>query len=174
MFGDLPVKAWDESTGLRSPPLPFTINGVGKRAKRGPVKANRFTPLHVVPTNPEADARRLLIAFATKAFRRSPDDPADESNIAGYIELGNENLHQGACFQEAMRLGFQSILCSPDFLFVKTQSDTPQAFASQLAYFRWNSMPDERLPRSAGEVGNCLHCKHLKAARPQKLGVPGH
>ena len=149
LFGDLPMEPWTSEAGLREPPLPMIIDGVGKRAKRVQAKRKKVTPMHVVSQRPREDARRLLVAFARRAFRRGVD-PAELTDI---LQLIDYKLDQKHCFQEAMRIGFQAILCSPEFLFLNERPGKldSQALASRLSYFLWSSLPDDELVRLADD-----------------------
>lgn len=48
---------------------------------------------------------------------------------------------------KAMQVGYAAILCSPDFLYLREQSDRLNNYevAARLSYFLWSSMPDEEL-----------------------------
>src|SRR4029079_14624047 len=54
---------------------------------------------------------------------------------------------QGGTFEEALRLGLRAVLCSPDFLYLKTSPGRLSDFelASRLSYFLWSTMPDDEL-----------------------------
>lgn len=149
LFGDLPMQPWTAESGLREPPLPMIIDGVGKRAKLVQTKRNKTTLMHVVSRNPKADARRLLTEFARRAFRR----PVKVDELSDIIALVNTKIEQKHCFQEAMRVGFQSILCSPEFLFFDEQPGRldSYALASRLSYFLWSSLPDDQLLQLAND-----------------------
>ena len=56
-------------------------------------------------------------------------------------------LNQGMSDLEALKLGFQTILTAPGFLYLKegTGELDEYALASRLSYFLWSSMPDEKL-----------------------------
>lgn len=166
LFGDLPLEPWTPATGLKPPPMPMTVQGVGKRAKRVPSKPGTVTLMHVVSKDPEKDAERLLLDFATRAFRRS----VQGSEIEGYLQLVNLRLREKNCFQEAMRIGFQAVLCSPDFIFISDQADDV-TLASQLSYFLWNSMPDAKLMQLADQ-GKLNRPDVLKAQVERMLDDP--
>lgn len=143
LFGNLPMEPWTAETGLRQPALPMIVDGVGKRAKLVQAKPNKTTLMHVVTESPYKDAKRLLKKFARRAFRR-PIEPGELSDIDALIE---SKLEQKFCFQEAMRVGFQAVLCSPEFLFLQEQPGelNTYALASRLSYFLWSSIPDDGL-----------------------------
>lgn len=149
LFGDLPMMLWIPETGRREPPLPMVVSGVGKRAKHVQEKRNKVTLMHVVSQDPRKDARRLLHQFATNAFRR----PVDPAELVDIIDLVDSKIDQKHCFQEAMRVGFQAVLCSPEFLFLNEKPGEFDAYAlaSRLSYFLWSSLPDEELLRLASD-----------------------
>jgi len=105
------------------------------------------------------DARRVLTGFVPRAFRRAVTD--DE--VKPYVELVAARLAAGRSFHESLRAGLVGVLCSPKFLYLneETRPDGERIgeaeLASRLAYFLWNSSPDEEL---------------LAAAASQKLREP--
>lgn len=103
-----------------------------------PVKFTKPTEDHTQTPEP-AD---LLLKFANAAFRRK----VQPEEVQPYVAIVNELLHSGETFVEAMIAGYKGILCSPDFLFLGLEGEA--ATASRLAYFLWNSPPDQEL-RSA-------------------------
>ncbi len=143
LFGNLNTAEWTPETGLQEPPLPMVVNGVGKWARLERANRNKSTLHHVVSADPTEDARRLLLSFASRAFRR----PVTESEIVDILQLVQVKLDGNECFQEAMRIGFQAILCSPEFLFLQEQPGRldQYALASRLSYFLWSSLPDDTL-----------------------------
>jgi PAS domain-containing protein len=152
LFEDLPNEMWTADSGVLAPPTPIITTGSGKRARREPANPKRVALYHVIPHNPLVDARRLLEQFAERAFRR----PMAADDLVDVLSLVNERLEQKYSFQEAMRIGFQAILCSPEFLFFDEAPGRlgPHALASRLSYFLWSSLPDEQLLQLAasGEI----------------------
>ncbi|MFN3151547.1 DUF1592 domain-containing protein [Bremerella sp.] len=169
LFGDLPIEPWQLESGLREPPLPMIVSGVGKRAQRVQANRNKTTLYHVVSNDREADAKRLLNSFAERAFRR-PVDSAELEDIHGLVQQG---LDDKLCFQEAMKIGFQAILCSPEFLFLQEKPGRldQYALASRLSYFLWNSMPDDEL-RAAAAQGDLNDATVLRGQTERMLKDP--
>lgn len=98
--------------------------------------------------SPREDARALLQAFATRAFRR----PASDAEVAPYLALVREKLDQGASFQDALRAGYRGLLVSLNFLYLPEapgQLDD-YAVASRLSYLFWSAAPDQELLDLAG------------------------
>jgi hypothetical protein len=101
-------------------------------------------------------ARRLLQAFATRAYRRPVDDETVERLVNRVEAVAAKPGHTyEACLAQAMIV----VLASPRFLFreegtVPNSTDVyplldEYALASRLSYFFWSSMPDEELFRLA-------------------------
>jgi mono/diheme cytochrome c family protein len=129
LFGDLPVKPREAAKGKPAPP--------------------KNAPWEIVSTDPDADSARLLRNFCERAFRR-PVAPAD---VEPYLGVYRANRADGADFQTAMLAAASTVLCAPDFLFLREKPGPldDHALASRLSYFLWRSMPDDELFRIAGE-----------------------
>lgn len=119
---------------------------------------------------PLADADRLLASFLPKAFRRPVSDDVRQVYV-GQVE---SRLKAGDCFESAMKWAYKAALCSPDFLFhvEEPRQDAPaaiddHALACRLAYFLWNSMPDERLFELA--AANKLHEPEVLKGEVERL-----
>jgi hypothetical protein len=114
-----------------------------------------------------ACTRTVLRSFATRAFRR----PVTATELQPYLALASSSRRNGAKFEEAIGVGLQAILVSPDFLFridrfdpvskgEEVRSLDQYSLASRLSYFLWSSMPDEEL----------MHCAQTKTLnRPAAL-----
>jgi mono/diheme cytochrome c family protein len=104
--------------------------------------------VEVVSQNPAADARRILRAFAGRAFRRAVTD--DE--LRPFVARFEAALAAGKSFERAVRAALKGILVSPEFLFLREKAGKLDDFAlaSRLSYFLWSSMPDEELLGLAG------------------------
>jgi len=96
-----------------------------------------------------ADAEVILRRFTTRAFRR----PVKEAEIAPILALMNDRFAKGAKFADALRVGLKAVLCSPDFLYLKSNPGKLNDFelASRLSYFLWTTMPDQTLLDLAGK-----------------------
>src|SRR5262249_7728919 len=102
--------------------------------------------LTVKPGDPPADAERLL----TDLMRRGDRRPGSPKEVAPILALVTQHLaDKKNTFEEAMRVGYKAVLCSPDFLFFQEKRGEPDDFAlaSRLSYFLWNTLPDEELLR---------------------------
>jgi mono/diheme cytochrome c family protein len=111
--------------------------------------------VEVVSKDPEADAKRILSAFARRAFRRSVND----DDIKPFLNLFRSKLAAKHSFERAVRVGLTAIMVSPEFLFLREKPGKLDDFAlaSRLSYFLWSTMPDDEL---------------LTLAEQKKLGEP--
>ena len=93
--------------------------------------------------NPDADAERIIRAFARRAFRRSVTD----DDIKPFIKLVKARLAAKHTFEQAVRVGLMGVMVSPNFLFLREKAGKLDNFAlaSRLSYFLWSTMPDEEL-----------------------------
>ena len=103
--------------------------------------------------NPEElnrdNMRERLRIFAAKAFRR-PLRPGELNPIESMVY---RKLGEGMKPLKALQLGFQTILCSPAFLFLEEGEGklSEHALAARLSYFLWSSTPDAELLKLAGK-----------------------
>lgn len=123
----------------------------------------------IVPENPQADAERVVTAFASRAFRR----PVSGDEAARYVQLARGALTEGATFEAAIRRACKAILTSPQFLFLKENPGRldDYALASRLSYFLWSSMPDDQLLRLAAD-GKLKDPATLRAQTERLLASP--
>jgi hypothetical protein len=93
-------------------------------------------------------AKTQLQAFARRAYRRAAST-AEINTLMGVY-----TANQGDGFSKALSLSLQAALLSPNFMYVTAFSGSAtakgtalsqQEFASRLALFLWNSVPDTRL-----------------------------
>jgi hypothetical protein len=132
---------------------------------------NQSNRVEVISDAPEADARRILTAFARRAFRR----PVVEKEIAPFVALVMKRMSQESTFEQAVRAGLAGILTSPEFIFLR---ETPGklsdfALASRLSYFLWSSMPDDELLAKA-EAGKLGDASVLREQVERMLRSPKH
>lgn len=100
-------------------------------------------PWAVTPSDPDADARRLLQTFLSRAYRR----PATAAEIAVATALFKRRLKQGDAFEDALRTACAAALVAPEFVFLGGPPGRLDDWhlASRLSYFLWDSMPDDEL-----------------------------
>ena len=132
LYGNLGLQEWQRFMNVTRPPRPKTQTTV-------------YTP---VPREFEVDTALLLKDLLTRACRR----PVPETEVERYLALVRSKLQTGASYEESLRYAYKAILCSPDFLFLRTEpGPRPDAFAlaERLSYFLWKSLPDDELSRLA-------------------------
>lgn len=137
---------WLEITG---PIQPSTWPPESHRRLFGelPIKVNSDEasdlPVVVESIEPVVDATRLLTAFARHAARQ----PISDSDLQRFLRLIRSELDEGASFAEAMLAGYQAILCSNHFLYLREPGGATDQYdiASRLSHFLWNTRPDTRL-----------------------------
>ncbi len=103
----------------------------------------------IITKNAAEDAKRLLSAFLPVAFRRA----VPEAKAAPYVKLAQDEIANGASFQDAMMTAYVAALCSPDFLYLKEPAGKLDDFAlaSRLSYMLWSSAPDGELIAAAAK-----------------------
>ena len=167
LFGELPVGPLAAGAGVFAPEretINHTPGYLPAMSNFDPAEKNR--PLETVQSaDPERDARSLLGAFVPRAYRR----PVIAEEIAPYVSLAMHRIAAGECFEDAMRRAYVAVLTSPEMLFLpgtppanaSPESTTSpgaapavpnsRAFAraTRLAYWLWNSPPDDALLAAA-------------------------
>lgn len=123
----------------------------------------------VTPDDLNADSRRLMRAFLVRALRR----PVVPEDMKIPMQMVNQKLRRGESFMEAMISGYRAVLTSPDFLLM---SGTPGelddgALAERLAYFLWDSPPDQAL-RNLVRTGTLNDEKILRNQVERMLNDP--
>lgn len=99
----------------------------------------------------EAYAKRVLVTFMKRAFRR----PVGEKEVGRMLEIYQKQRATGLALKQALRMPLASILSSPSFLYYGARPDsaTPGLeaweLAGRLSYFLWRTMPDDRLLKLA-------------------------
>jgi hypothetical protein len=110
----------------------------------------------LVPCKPSSarDAKcrdQFLKRFGLRAFRR----PLTEAELRRYAALFNAQASKNGKFLEGARVVVEGMLQSPKFLFHAESGPDGQSrdydVASRLAYFLWDTMPDERLFEAAAK-----------------------
>ncbi len=125
--------------------------------------------VEVVPAEPKADAERLLRAFVARAYRR----PAVEEDVQRFLGVIDQALASGNPFADAMIAGYSAVLCSPSFVCLEEKPGPLDnaALAARLAYFLWNSAPDDEL-RAVAESGALHDPDTLRAQTDRLLASP--
>ncbi len=104
-------------------------------------------------------ATTLVKAFGRKAFRRTLKDE-EVSQLVGFV---TKSQSSGLDFKNSVSLVYQRILLSPNFLFRTSFGNagapatiallTPHEYVTRIAFFIWNSPPDEELLKIADQDG---------------------
>jgi hypothetical protein len=125
--------------------------------------------VEVISKQPMVDAERLLGDFIRRAYRF----PASEGEVKRFLPVVKSALKEGNSFTEAMIAAYTAVLCSPEFLYVNEKPGRldDYALASRLAFFIWNSPPDEELRRCA-EKQELRNPDVLRAQTERMLASP--
>ena len=123
----------------------------------------------VVSENPQADGRRLLERFMTKAFRR----PVSTEKLDTFMAFFQSYMQKGFSFQDALKSTYIAVLCDPSFLFFEEKPGQLDnyALASRLSYFLWKSSPDDELMELANK-GILTQSKTISAQVERMLQNP--
>jgi len=116
-----------------------------------PESQRRIIPGPPPQNNQREYARKILLNFATRAYRR----PATTEEVDRLLQMYDLAIKYKEPFERGIQLGVQATLVSPNFLF-RAEIDpkaNPKAsrdlngyeLATRLSYFLWSSMPDDRL-----------------------------
>ena len=179
LFGNLPIAelTWERDRDYpRQPVKPQRRPGFRPHHTDGKEFQKQQSIWTAASSRPKVDAVRLLKEFLPRAFRR----PVSEEQLAVYVKIAHELIDAGEYFETAMRAAYRVALCSPDFLFIQevpgagSPSDPmaldQYALATRLAYFLWNSTPDEELLTLAQK--NQLHTRALTGQIDRMLADP--
>ena len=167
LFGNLPVKPFDATSGARAPQRPPITQNAHDWPKPSDLPASEASlPLCTVASaRPLEDATPLLRSFLGRAFRRSVSD----DDVQRYVRLVQSRLEAKDCFEDAMCYAYKAALTSTSFLF-RVESpgkldDT--ALASRLSFWLWNSTPDDELLALARD--GKLHLPEVMRSQVERL-----
>src|SRR3989454_1473529 len=149
------------------------VNRAAAKVDEDPSYTNRFGQrrfrpppgVDVISKKPMVDAERLLREFVRHAYRR----PTSEADVKRFLPVVQSALKKGNNFTDAMIAGYTAVLCSPEFVYLEEKPGRldDYALASRLAFFLWNSPPDDEL-RSCAEK-NKLHEPDVLRAQTERL-----
>lgn len=106
--------------------------------------------------SPHLTLSRRMAQFLKLAYRRD----VSEAEVTASVALVRHAIEAGASEPDAIRLAVQSVLASPEFLFLSEPFDSTAGsvrplddfeLACRLSYFLWSSMPDDELFRLASQ-----------------------
>ena len=125
--------------------------------------------MDVVSKDPRSGCERLLRNFVQRAYRR-PVAEAEEQRFLPVIEQVRKT---GGSFADAMIAGYTAVLCSPEFVCLEEKPGPldDYALASRLAFFLWNSAPDDEL-RAVAASGSLREPAVLRAQTERLLDDP--
>lgn len=120
-------------------------------------------------------ARRIVSRLAALAYRR----PVEIDEVERAMTMFDRAVARGDAFVPSVRLALQSVLISPNFLFLvepepeqKGIQPLPGApLASKLSYFIWSSLPDKQL-MDAALSGKLSDTNVIKAEVRRMLADP--
>jgi hypothetical protein len=126
------------------------LAGAARPVPRPPTYARIMTCQPGPGLSKDDCARRVLGAFARRAFRR-PILPGEVERLVGLVHRAEQT---GESFEKGVALALQAVLVSPHFLF-RVERDPPPGvaahllseheLATRLSYFLWSTMPDDQL-----------------------------
>ncbi|NOS70411.1 MAG: DUF1592 domain-containing protein [Verrucomicrobia bacterium] len=156
LFGDLPVTNREAAKVVQNP---------GRTNRAGRVRFKPAPGVDVISGKQMADAERLLKEFVRHAYRR----PTDEAEVKRFLPVVQSALKQGNSFTDAMIASYTAVLCSPEFIYLQEKPGRLDDFAlaSRLAFFLWNSPPDDELRRCAEKKE--LHKPDVLRAQTERL-----
>src|SRR5207248_125377 len=144
LFGDLPmVNRQAPKSRMRTDEDSSVTNKYRMR------RFEKAPGVEVISKQPMADAERLLQKFIRQAYRV----PAGDAEAKRFLPIVRNALKQGNTFTEAMIAAYTGVLASPEFLYLSEQPGRLDDYelASRLAFFLWNSPPDDELRRCAAK-----------------------
>ncbi|QDT11769.1 DUF1592 domain-containing protein [Planctomycetes bacterium K23_9] len=117
----------------------------------------------------DKNAERLISRFAQRAFRR----PVSDATLDSLLDLYGSERENGNEPLDAMLAAYQSVLCSPNFIFLHQGNDDLDAYdiASRLSYFLWSAPPDDALLAIAQD-GSLLNSDTLVEQTRRMLADP--
>ncbi len=105
-------------------------------------------------TDRDAYTREVLARFMTRAFRREVDAAEVERYFEFWVAIRDDYNN----YFEGVKEVLVAVLCSPHFLYLDAAEQQPadqMVLAQRLAYFLWNSPPDQELLKLAS-TGNLV------------------
>jgi hypothetical protein len=105
-------------------------------------------------THDENGLRSVFARLLPRAYRR----PVEQAEVDKFVRIAASGMRREKIpFFDALRLGLQTMLCAPGFVFIQepqpsaaataqgTRPLTDFELASRLSYFLWSSLPDDAL-----------------------------
>ena len=142
LFGELPMVNRPAAEAEPDPEADASATN-----KFGMRRFRKAPGVEVISKKPMADAERLLRGFIRQAYRR----PVEAAEVKRFLPVVQSALKLGNNFTDAMIAGYTAVLCSPGFIYLDEKPGRLDDYelASRLAFFLWNSPPDQELRRRA-------------------------
>ncbi len=123
----------------------------------------------LVSRRPESDLRKLLDAFAERAFRR----PVSSLELKPYLDFAKEALGSSGSLMKALKAGYRAILSSHRFVYFGEDPGKLDNYnvATRLSYFLWSSPPDDELLQQARRK-RLLRPRYLRTQVERMLNDP--
>jgi hypothetical protein len=126
----------------------------GPLPKEWPPTSHKVLGLDEKTPHDENGLRSVFAALLPRAYRR----PVEKAEVDKIVRVAAVAMQlERMPFLEALRLGIQTMLCSPGFVFIQepqprmpdgtnaTRTLNDFELASRLSYFLWSSLPDDAL-----------------------------
>ena len=164
-------KSWGLLKAYRGPKLRiYDIRVEGPHIDQWPPAGHTlmYGDLQPDELNRNTITQRLRV-FATGAFRR----PLRNDELNPIERMVMSKLADGMQPLASLQLGFQAILCSPNFVYMQEGEGALDDYnlASRLSYFLWSSLPDAQLLAHA-KAGRLNDTKVLDAEVDRMLKDP--
>jgi len=126
----------------------------GPLPKEWPPASHAVLGLDDQTSQDENGLRSVFARLLPRAYRR----PVEAAEVDKFVRIAAGAMQREKMpFPEALRLGLQTMLCSPGFVFIQEPQPSAAAaakgtrplndfeLASRLSYFLWSSLPDDEL-----------------------------
>jgi hypothetical protein len=131
-----------------------TIEIEGPVVKEWPPASHKALGLDDKTPQDESGLRAVFARLLPRAYRR----PVEDAEVDKLVRIAAAAMQREKMpFPDALRLGLQTMLCSPGFVFIQepqpraavaskgTRTLNDYELASRLSYFLWSSLPDDTL-----------------------------
>jgi len=126
----------------------------GPLPKEWPPTSHTVIGLNDKTPQNETGLRTMFAWLLPRAYRR----PVEKPEVDKFVQISTNAMQRDKMtFHDALRVGVQTMLCSPGFVFIQEPQPRTDAavkgtrplndfeLASRLSYFLWSSLPDDAL-----------------------------
>jgi hypothetical protein len=106
---------------------------------------NQLVPCEPKGAGDEACAAKFVRQFGRRAYRR----PLTDVEAKRLVALWRQEASGSKDFYTGAQAALEAMLQSPHFLYRNERAGEPYGIASQLAFFLWDTIPDEALLQAA-------------------------